>query len=524
MKNSVKQLFSLMLTLAVVFAVSSCGDDDSPQPTCAAPTIAAQGSNITVTAGQSVDVSFTVTSECGVTGANVTATGGTVGQPADPTAGTITVSFTAGSAAGAGSVVLTVTDSEGQTANATAVITIEEDPSTITVTDNISADVTWETGKTYILAGRITVLDGATLTIEPGVVVKGQAGERENATALLIARGGMLNANGTAALPIIFTSVADELTPELVANGTLASPNLSPTTNSLWGGVLILGYAPISAKGGAETAQIEGIPPSDTNGLYGGSDVNDNSGTIRYISIRHGGADIGEGNEINGLTLGGVGAGTTIEYVEVVANKDDGIEYFGGSVNTTNTVVWNVGDDSYDSDQAWSGTADNFIAVLGSTSDHGMEIDGPESATNPDGVNNYTNGTIRSLPADIDGGEYADLRSDAKVTLNNIYFFNGTPSSDLELDNNGVAQNYLDQLINMTNLQFNESHLDAADQRTDIYDIVLEKTGDGESPLDVFTTRPLESSVEIVTTATVGADVTSFAGWSWAEAAGGLDW
>ena len=82
--------------------------------------------------------------------------------------------------------------------------------------------------------------------------------------------------------------------------------------------------------------QIEGIPASDLNGLYGGTEATDNSGVLKYISIRHGGANIGEGNEINGLTLGGVGSGTTIENIEIVANDDDGIEWFGGTVNVKN--------------------------------------------------------------------------------------------------------------------------------------------------------------------------------------------
>ncbi len=506
--------------MSLVLVVSSCGNDDEPSPECAAPTIAAPSVNLTVEPGASVDVTFQVTSECGITEASVSATGGTVSQAGDTNGSSITVSFTAGSTTGDASVTMTVTDSEGQSANATAQLTIE-DPNTITVTDNITADVTWETGKTYILGARIAVESGATLTIEGGVMVKGLPGEGPNATALLIARGGKLNANGTAALPIIFTSIADELTPADIAAGNLASPNLPATQTSLWGGVLILGNAPISASGGAESVQIEGIPPSDTNGLYGGNVADDNSGSITYISIRHGGADIGEGNEINGLTLGGVGSGTTISYVEVVGNKDDGIEYFGGTVNTSNTVVWNAGDDSYDSDQAWDGTADNFIAVLGPQSDHGMEIDGPESATNPDGVNKFTNGTIYGNQDTADG-EYADLRSNAKVDITNVYFLNGKTSSDVELDNNGVAQNYLDQLINFQGLEFNESHLAAADQRT-IDQIIVEKTGDDEQPLDVFTTRPLDASVKVVTTPTVGANTSAFEGWSWADEAGGLD-
>lgn len=217
-------------------------------------------------------------------------------------------------------------------------------PGTVVVSSNITSNTTWTAGTIYQLAGRITVAAGATLTIEPGTIIKGEAGTGANATALLVARGGKLNANGTATAPIIFTSVADELDYADMAAGSFASPNLESTVNGLWGGVIILGKAPISASndiGDVSEVQIEGIPTSDSNGLYGGNDAADNSGTIRYISIRHGGANIGSGNEINGLTLGGVGNGTIIENVEVVVNQDDGIEWFGGSVNVSNAVVFN---------------------------------------------------------------------------------------------------------------------------------------------------------------------------------------
>src|SRR5690606_10005528 len=99
--------------------------------------------------------------------------------------------------------------------------------------------------------------------------------------------------------------------------------------------VILLGYASVNTTSG--TGQIEGIPSTEPRGLYGGGatpDDEDNSGTLRYVSIRHSGAEIGAGNEINGLTMGGVGRGTTIEYVEVYANVDDSFEWFGGTVNT----------------------------------------------------------------------------------------------------------------------------------------------------------------------------------------------
>jgi hypothetical protein len=112
-----------------------------------------------------------------------------------------------------------------------------ETPGTVVVTSNITSNTTWAAGTIYQLAGRITVTNGATLTIEPGTIVKGEAGTGANATALLVARGGKLNANGTAASPVIFTSVADELDYADMAAGNFASPNLEASVNGLWGGL-----------------------------------------------------------------------------------------------------------------------------------------------------------------------------------------------------------------------------------------------------------------------------------------------
>ena len=248
------------------------------------------------------------------------------------------------------------------------------------VTTNIVGNTTWFSDTVYQLGGRITVENGAVLTIQPGTVIKGEAGTGANATALLVARGGKIIAEGTPQLPIIFTSIADEITPDMVSQGNFQSPNLDPTVNGLWGGVIVLGNAKISPKpdatGEVSSVQIEGIPTSDPSGLYGGNDDTDNSGILKYVSIRHGGTNIGSGNEINGLTLGGVGTGTVIENIEVVSNQDDGVEWFGGSVNTTNLVVWNVGDDAIDTDQSWGGTLNNFVVI--SPAGHCFELDGPE--------------------------------------------------------------------------------------------------------------------------------------------------
>lgn len=288
------------------------------------------------------------------------------------------------------------------------------------ITENITSNTTWTKDKVYQLAGRITVVEGTTLTIEAGTIIKGEAGTGPNATALLVARGGMLMAEGTADAPIIFTSVADEITPAQVATGDFKSPNLDPDINGLWGGVLILGKAKVSASndaGDVTEVQIEGIPTSDPNGLYGGNNDTDNSGVIKYISIRHGGANIGSGNEINGLTLGGVGSATVIENVEIVANQDDGIEWFGGTVSIKNAVVWNTGDDAIDADQSWAGTLDNFVVVA--PGDHNFELDGPEGTY----AAGYTikNGYIIANTEDRKSGDLINTDDNTIVSLENLY-------------------------------------------------------------------------------------------------------
>ena len=246
----------------------------------------------------------------------------------------------------------------------------------ITVTGEITEDTTWTRDTIYLLGGKVVVGVGVTLTIEPGTIIKGKAGSGSLASALVVQRGALIEAVGTAERPIIFTTEEDN-----IQVGQTAGTNLDQNDTRRWGGVLVLGNAPASLSGDVTEEQIEGIPASDAFGLFGGDNPADDSGSLEYISIRHGGALIGEGNEINGLTLGGVGTGTTVNQIEIVANEDDGLEIFGGSVNVTNVFVWSVNDDALDFDQAWSGTLDNAMVVQGLNSDSALELDGPEGST-----------------------------------------------------------------------------------------------------------------------------------------------
>lgn len=381
----------------------------------------------------------------------------------------------------------------------------------INVSGMITVSTTWTSNNIYHLAGKVVVDDGIILIIEPGTIIKGNEGAGSLASALVIARGGKLMAEGTADQPIIFTTVKDN-----IEVGQTAGTNLNENDNALWGGLIILGYAKGSFKGNVTEVQIEGIPAGDTWGLYGGDDDTDNSGTIKYISIRHGGAEIGEGNEINGLTLGAVGNGTVIDNVEVVGNLDDGIEFFGGTVSPTNLLVWAQGDDGLDIDQAYAGTITNAMVILGISSDHAMEIDGPEGAYKAqftlDGI------TIKGN-ADTPAGEYADYRSLAMGHTNNIYAYGFKESSDVELDNNGVSQNFLDG-----NLTFKSWEVVGFDNTIFKEKVAKDANGDPTEEKVIldpdFTTRAATWTTQVDEgSQTVGADISVF-DWTYAKMKG----
>lgn len=322
----------------------------------------------------------------------------------------------------------------------------DDDVNIINKTGGITSDETWTPDNIYVLNNKVVVEAGTTLTIEPGTIVKASTGSGSLSSALIVARGGTIDAEGTPDQPIIFTSVEDN-----ISVGETAGTNLDQNDRNLWGGVILLGNAPCSFEGDVDELQIEGIPASDTFGLYGGNDPSDSSGILKYVSIRHGGTLIGEGNEINGLTLGGVGNGTTLDQIEVVANLDDGIEFFGGTVDATNLFVWAVGDDSIDIDQSYSGTIDNTMIVLGDISDHAFEIDGPEGTFKDEFT--LRNATLVGN-MNTDGGEYTDFRSGARGLVENVYARGFKPSSDVEIDDDTSANNYLNGELSLANWEF----------------------------------------------------------------------
>ncbi len=376
------------------------------------------------------------------------------------------------------------------------------EPTVVSVSGSITSNTTWTSSNIYQLNQKVVVQDGATLTIEPGTIIKGSSGTGSLASALVIARGGKLMAQGTATEPIIFTSAADNIT-----LGQTMGTNLDQNDRGLWGGLIVLGNAPCSFSGDVDALQIEGIPAEDTWGLYGGNDSEDNSGVIKYVSIRHGGALIGEGNEINGLTLGGVGTGTEIDHVEVVANVDDGIEFFGGTVHASNLLVWAQGDDAIDIDQAYSGTIDNVVVHLGDASDHAFEVDGPEGTA----AGSFTLQNASIFGNSItENGEYADYRKAATGATNNVFASGFPAGKDVELDNDAVAESY-----NAGTLTFGTWEIVLPSGVTDVTSIFVNKA------VNVTVTGFGDNATAVNAQGSIGADTSAF-GWTYSNAKAGL--
>lgn len=234
----------------------------------------------------------------------------------------------------------------------------------VTVSGSITTNTTWTANNTYLLSGIVYVNSGATLTIEPGTIIRGTTGTN---SSLLIARGGKLIAEGTVCKPIVFTSNE--------APGNRVRGN--------WGGLLILGNARHNL---GTNNLIEGLPNTDPRNFHGGTDDNDNSGVLKYVRIEYSGFIFSANNEINSLTMGSVGRGTTIDYVQVSYGLDDSFEWFGGSVNAKHLVAFRSLDDDLDTDNGFSGTVQYALCIKDPNASDVSQSEGFESDNNATGV------------------------------------------------------------------------------------------------------------------------------------------
>jgi len=277
------------------------------------------------------------------------------------------------------------------------------DSSIVMVGDDIEANTTWTADKTYILTTHVFVR-GGTLTIEAGTTIKG-----ENDSSLVVTTAGRLVAEGTAASPIVFTSGQ--------ADGARAAGD--------WGGVVLLGLAPINVENGTEV--IEGFD-AGTDGIeYGGDDPAHDCGSLEYVDIQFAGFELSTDNELNALTLGGCGSATHLDYIHAHMGADDGVEFFGGTASISHLVVSQPDDDGLDWDFGWSGKA-QFVIVQqnGVVGNHGFEADNNENDNDADPRSNPTIWNVTLIGSDTDPGDAGKtqggmmLRRGTAGSINNV--------------------------------------------------------------------------------------------------------
>lgn len=242
---------------------------------------------------------------------------------------------------------------------------------TVEVSGDIKANTTWTADKIYQLKGFVYVTDGATLTIAPGTIIKG---DKATKATLVITRGSKISAVGTVDKPIVFTSGA--------AAGARREGD--------WGGLILLGKA-IDNRGVNNTIEGGLTPTAGGDAAkyiqFGGTDAADNSGSLKYVRVEFAGIPFSVDNEINGITFGAVGSGTTIEYVEVYRSGDDAFEWFGGSVNAKHIIAVNTWDDDFDTDNGFSGkiqfaVAQRYPLIADQSGSNGFESDNNSTGTN----------------------------------------------------------------------------------------------------------------------------------------------
>jgi hypothetical protein len=288
---------------------------------------------------------------------------------------------------------------------------------------NVQENRTLTAGNAYVLNGPMFIKSGATLTIEAGTTISATAGGTD--VYLLVERGGRIVANGTAAAPIRFTS--------------------SSRVPAAWGGIIINGNAWISGQN--PQGQNEAGTEVNAGLLFGGNNDTEDSGILNYVVIEYTGARIDGDAEHNGLTLNGVGSGTTLSNIYIANGDDDAIEFFGGSVNASNIFVLNAKDDMFDVTQGYRGTLTNLYGIreanyVAVTSDpRGIEadgnLDGNSPSDNTQSVFTVNNVTIINEGNAVDFSDLIKVRRGATATINNALagtFGTATASDFIDLE------------------------------------------------------------------------------------------
>ena len=257
------------------------------------------------------------------------------------------------------------------------------------VSGRITADTTFDSGRLWLLSGAVFVDEPARLTIDAGTTILGESAT--NGT-LVIARGAQIHANGTAYAPIVMTSDQEP----------------GDRRRADWGGLIINGRAPLNVPGGEATGE------GDT-GVYGGNDPDDDSGQLYYLRVEFAGTEFSPDNELNGIAFQGVGRMTEVDHVMVKFNKDDGLEFFGGTVEVKHVICFGIADDSFDWTDGWQGKGQFMIALqVGDDADQGIEAD--NNGDNND-LEPRSNPTIYNLTLLGDPFSYPGQESDTGILL-----------------------------------------------------------------------------------------------------------
>lgn len=290
---------------------------------------------------------------------------------------------------------------------------------------DISESVSLDASKVYKLSGLVKVKEGATLTVPAGTRIEGVGG---TSAAIIVEQGAKININGTASSPVIMTS------------------GLNNPSRGDWGGLVICGRATCNSGGGmSEVGDV----------AYGGNNDSDNSGTIRYLRIEYSGAAFNSEKEYNGLSLFGVGNATTIEYVQIYENADDGIEFYGGTVTANHLVSSKIEDDLFDWTEGWRGDGQNWFGLNnGGFGNRGMECDNWSSdfAASP-----RANPTISNVTLIGSGDQGAEpqalmLRAGTKGSIDNIVIKNW--KTGIEVRSDESIANISDNSLKITNIKF----------------------------------------------------------------------
>lgn len=352
-----------VFALAVMFGTVSCSDDDEKEGTIAVSAIAVNPTTAAVKPGATVTLSATVTPE--------DATDKTITwSSSDEKVATVDGGKVTGVAEG--NATITATTKSGDK-TATCTVTVSEDaPAVIedTLEGNITADRTISAANKNFLKGFVYVKSGATLTIEAGSVIKGiSVASGERAASLIIEPGAKIIAEGTVDKPIVFTSDKE--------------PGKRVTGD--WGGLIICGNARVNRT---NQPTIEGGPGTHYGNTTSDEFNGESSGKLKYVRIEFAGYPLEPDKEINGLTFGGVGSGTEVEFVQVSYSNDDSYEWFGGTVNAKHLIAYKGWDDDFDTDYGYTGKLQFLLSVRDKDIADTSDSNGFESDNDGDGSTN----------------------------------------------------------------------------------------------------------------------------------------